>query len=288
MTRTLLAAVAAVLIPLSLAGPAWGCDAGRRAAAAHSAPAAAGRAPLEVGDSTSIFAAPVLGRMGIEADAHGCRNFGQGLGILSSRRHARTLPGVVVMALVANAGVSRSQISHALRILGPSRILALVTAPKSGGGDATLRAAAAAHPDRVLLIDWAAYSAGHGSWFGGDGLHVGQPGADAFARLIRRRIDPYAFPPVRRLKLPRHTTSATACATVTRARRRSAVFVVRGHRILSCARARELARSPLLHPPAGWRTYDWRRTGHGRWLRVMRRLDGKALLATAAVKARGR
>ena len=132
MTRTLLATVVAAFVSLSLAGPAWGCGEGRRAAAAHSTPAPAGRAPLEIGDSTSIFAVPVLGRMGLEADAHGCRGFGQGLGIIAARRQAGTLPGVVVMALVANAGVSRSQISTALRTLGPSRILALVTAPKSG------------------------------------------------------------------------------------------------------------------------------------------------------------
>jgi hypothetical protein len=280
MRRTLIVLVATV-VTLAAAEPALACGEGRRAAAAHSTPAPAGRAPLEIGDSTSIFAAPVLGRLGIEADAHGCRSFGQGLGIIAARRHTGTLPGVVAMALVANAGVSPEQISAALRILGRSRILALVTSPKSGAGNARMRAAAAAHPDRVLLVDWASHSAGHGSWFGGDGLHVGQPGAEAFARLIRRRIAPYAFPPVKRLRLPRHTSAATACGTAARAGRRSAVYVVRGHRILSCARARQLARSPLLHPPAGWRTYDWRRTGNGRWLRVMRRIDGKAVMATA-------
>jgi hypothetical protein len=215
---------------------------------------------------------------------HGCRTFAQGLAILSGRRRAGTLPGVVVLALAANAGISSGQIGEALRIAGPSRVLALVTAPKSGAADGRMRAAAAAYPDRVLLVDWAAYSAGHGGWFGGDGLHVGQPGADAFARLIRRRIAPYAFPPVARLKLPRHTTAATACGSVTRGGRRSAVFVVRGHRILSCARARTLARSPLLHPPAGWRSYDWRRTGRGRWVRVIGRADGKAVVATAPAR----
>jgi hypothetical protein len=275
---TVLVAVATMM--LAAAGPAWSCDEARRSAAAHVRPAAAGRAPLEVGDSTSIFAAPVLGRLGVESDAHGCRSFGQGLGIIGARRHAGTLPGVVVLALVANAGVSRAQIRAALRILGSSRVLALVTAPRSGAGDAVLRAAARAHPDRVLLVDWAAYSAGHGSWFGGDGLHVGQPGADAFARLIRRRIAPYSFPPVRALRLPRHTTRATACGRA----RGAAVYVVRGHRLLPCARARALARSPLLHPPAGWRSYDWRRTGDGRWLRVLRRADGKALVATAPAR----
>jgi hypothetical protein len=276
----MIAAAAALLAALAVAGPAWGCDEARRSAAAHVRPAAAGRAPLEVGDSTSIFAAPVLGRLGIESDAHGCRSFGQGLGIISARRHAGTLPGVVVLALVANAGVSRAQVRAALSVLGPRRVLALVTAPKSGAGDAVVRAAARAHRDRVLLIDWAAYSAGHGGWFGGDGLHVGQPGADAFAHLIRRRIAPYAFPPVAALRLPRHTTGATRCGRA----RGDAVYVVRGHRLLSCARARALARSALLHPPAGWRTYDWRRTGDGRWLRVMRRADGKALLATAPAR----
>jgi hypothetical protein len=286
MRRSIVTTAIAVLIAFAVAGPAWGCDEGRRSAAAHSTPAAAGRAPLEVGDSTSIFASPVLGRLGVESDAHGCRTFSQGLAIIAARRRAGTLPGVVVLALAANAGIASSQISAALRILGPTRILALVTAPKSGSADARIRAAAVAQPDRVLLVDWASYSAGHGGWFGGDGLHVGQPGAVAFAQLIRRRIAPYAFPPVGTLELPRHTTAAIACGTVTRSGRRSAVYVVRGHRILSCARARRLARGPLLHPPVEWKTYDWRHTGNGRWLRVMRRADGKALLATTPVRAR--
>ena len=61
-----------------------------------------------------------------------------------------------------------------------------------------MRRAAGAHPNRVLLIDWARFSAGHGSWFGGDGLHVNQTGARAFARLIRRRVAPLVSPPVKR------------------------------------------------------------------------------------------
>ncbi|MCW3024431.1 MAG: acyltransferase 3 [Conexibacter sp.] len=235
---------------------------------------------MEVGDSTSIFAAPILGSLGIEADAHGCRQFSEGLSILSARRRAGTLPAVVVLALGANGPIANGQIAQALRIVGPARVLGLVTAPKSAVSDAKMRRAAAAHPDRVLLIDWAAFSAGHDSWFGGDGLHVGGPGAQAFSRLIRRKVAPFAFPPVEKLRLPRHSTRTTRCGTVRRNGRTSHVFIVRGRRSVLCRRARALARLPVLHPPAGWRSYDWRRTRNGPWRWVKARDDAKVVIAT--------
>ena len=54
--------------------PALACTAATRSSARHLRPAH-GRPPLIIGDSTMIFAAPVLGGLGFEADAHGCRQF---------------------------------------------------------------------------------------------------------------------------------------------------------------------------------------------------------------------
>ena len=258
--------VLAVSTVLTLTGvaPALACNDGRRAAA-RSVPDRAGRAPLQIGDSTSIFAAPVLGSLGIESDAKGCRYFGQAEGILKARRHAHTLPAVVVISLGANAPIARGQISRVLDVVGKSRILALVTAPKSGTSNGEMHRSASVHPDQVLLVDWVRFSAGHGGWFGGDGLHVNSGGASAYAHLIRRRIAPYAFPPVRKLRLPRHSTEAVACGTVRRRGVRRAVFIVRGHKSVLCPRARQLSRRSPLKPADGWRTYDWRRTGQGPW-----------------------
>src|SRR6185295_11486213 len=100
-------------------------------------------------------------------------------------------------------------------------------------------------------------STGHGSWFGGDGLHVNQSGARAFARLMRRRVAPLVSPPVKALRMPRTLTGRRGCRTVRRAGHTWRVFVTRGARLVSCARARDLARrSPLRHT-AGWVAYDW-------------------------------
>jgi hypothetical protein len=260
------------------------CDAARHASA-HSVPAGAGRAPLQIGDSTSIFAAPVLGTLGVESDAHGCRQFSQGLGILAARAHAHTLPAVVVLSLGANGAIGPGEIGHALRILGRSRILALVTARHSPTSTARMRAAAAAHPDRVLLIDWVGFSAAHGGWFGGDGLHVNPQGAAAYAHLIRRRIAPYAFPPVTRLGIARHTTRAVRCGAVHHAGARLAVWILRGHGKVLCPRARALARLPVLRPAAGWTNYDWRRAHHGPWRWVLARRRGIVVATTAGARA---
>jgi hypothetical protein len=259
------------------ASGAQACDAGRHVQAARGH--AGSRAPLVLGDSTMIFAAPVLGRLGLEADAKGCRSFAAGVGILEARRRAGTLPHVVVLALGANGGASSGAIAHALAVVGAGRVLGLVTPRNDGGATAAMRAAARRHPDRVLLVDWVRYSAPHGGWFGEDGLHVGQPGADAFARLIRRRVGPVAFPPVSALRVPRSARGTTACGTVRRSGRTLRVHVTRGKRRIMCARARELARRPALRPADGWRSYDWRAARSGPWTWVLARRDRKVVVA---------
>jgi hypothetical protein len=82
--------------------------------------------------------------------------------------------------------VSGADVNELLRILGPSRGLALVT-PK-GGDDpsvpAQYRTAARQHPGRILVLDWERVSAGHPDWFAPDGIHLGgSAGISAFARL---------------------------------------------------------------------------------------------------------
>lgn len=264
-------------VGLLLAPAAQACDAGRHAGALGH-PSHHGRAPLEIGDSTSIIAAPILARLGIEADARGCRQFGQAIGILRARRHANALPHVVVLALGANGPIAAGQMAAVLGVLGPGRILALVTALHSAASDAVIHRTARAHPDRVLLIDWVRHSAGHAGWFGGDGLHVGQVGAQAYARLIRRSIAPFAFPPRARLRLPSHSDGATNCGAVRRGRRTLGVFILQGRPSILCRRARSLVRSPPLRPIERWEVYDWRPTVDGPWRWIYERGDHKVIV----------
>src|SRR3954451_979347 len=254
---------------------------------ARSRPAGGGGPPLLIGDSTAIFAPPSLGRLGIGPDPHGCRFFGQGVQMLRARRRAHSLPHVVALALGANGPVSRGQISAALRITGRDRVLALVTARRSPGSDASMRAAAHRHPDRVLLIDWAGFSAGHGSWFAGDGLHVGQAGASAYAHLILRRISPFAFPPVRRLRIGRPESAGKRCGVVRRSGRTLRVLVPRGGERVTCARARALVRTPPMRSIAGWRTYDCRAARRRTWSCVYARADRAVLVGAAPLAQAG-
>lgn len=189
------------LRPLRLALPALGATAAVSAVAAAPASAcgtasratatrAAQRAPLIVGDSTMLLAAPRLGRLGFNADAQGCRQFEAGVAILSARRHAHRLPRLAILALGANGDATAGQIRRALTITGPRRVLGLVTPRNSAPTRAAMRRAARRHPRRVRLFDWFAHSGGHPSWFAGDGLHVSHAGARAFARFVDRRAGP--------------------------------------------------------------------------------------------------
>jgi len=148
-----------------------------------------GPEPLVIGDSVMLLAVERLARAGLYANARGCRQWREGHRILKKRKRQGRLPKLVVMALGTNWHIRRPEIARTRRLLGPKRVLGLVT-PREPGGytrDArTLRAAARAHPRRLKLIDWVRFSRGHGSWFGGDGIHLTYRGVRNYVRCIRR------------------------------------------------------------------------------------------------------
>ncbi len=150
-----------------------------------------GAPPLAVGDSVMLGAAAQLRRRGFEVNVRGCRQMSEGLGLLAVRRRAGTLPDVVVVALGTNWTVTTAQIRAALRILGPNRVLGLVTPPEVGGAassdQATMRAAGRRWRLRVKVLDWVAHSAGRGwTW---DGMHLRPEGAVAYARLLSQAFE---------------------------------------------------------------------------------------------------
>ena len=156
-----------------------------------------GRPPLAIGDSTMLLAVDHLARDGWSVDAHGCRGMEEGLDVLRRRRARHRLPHLVAIALGTDFTVRRRQIKTALHIIGPKRVLALVTPRELGGwsgADArSMRSAARDYRRRVLLLDWVRFSRGHGSWFQPDGCHLTWAGARAFTRLLRRAL-PLANP----------------------------------------------------------------------------------------------
>jgi hypothetical protein len=119
----------------------------------------------------------------------------QGLAVLQQRR--ATLPHLVVLELGTNGAVTAQNIEQALAILGPQRLLVMIT-PHNGvdpADDAIITDFAADHRRRMLVLDWNHVADDHPEWFGPDGIHLGnQAGINAFASLIGSVL-PYADQP---------------------------------------------------------------------------------------------
>ena len=153
-------------------------------------------APLALGDSTMVFAVKYLAARGIDANARACRSWTEGLDIIKRRKAHHRLPSVVVMALGANSWVRPIDVQRALRLIGPQRILALVTHRtwfgRPGPDTQTIRRMARRYPHRTVLIDWVHYARPHPSWFrsGGydDGLHTNELGSRKFAAFITAKV----------------------------------------------------------------------------------------------------
>jgi hypothetical protein len=144
-----------------------------------------GPPPLAVGDSVLYDAAQALAQYGFQINAMVCRTMAQGIVYLESR--GQNLPSLVVVALGTNGAVTVGQIDQLLALLGPNRVLAMVT-PHDGNYayvPGLIRSASLQHPGRILVLDWDQLSAGRPSWFAPDGIHLGSTaGVEAFARLV--------------------------------------------------------------------------------------------------------
>src|ERR687891_408862 len=141
---------------------------------------------LAVGDSVMLGAVPQLRRAGFEVNARGCRQMSQGVELLASLRGS--LPDVVVVALGYNWTITIEEIRRALIILGPGRVLGMVT-PRGEYASARAAIHAAGPPlaGPVQVLRWAARSTGKPwTW---DGLHLTPSGARGFARLLSNAFE---------------------------------------------------------------------------------------------------
>lgn len=195
MRRPHIVALAAIAATLVWGAPAAQACGGTETSKATKKVNPGGHAPLAIGDSTMLLALPSLSRAGYQANARGCRQIDEGLDVIRDYKRRDRLPHLVVIALGADASLASHQLQKAFHLIGPKRVLGLVTPLELGGGTSSdadvVRATVKRHPKRSVLLDWVAYSAGHGDWFQPDGLHLTFSGADAFARLLRQAL-PYA------------------------------------------------------------------------------------------------
>jgi hypothetical protein len=201
--------LAIALAGLFLAAPAAQAACGGVKTARPTHRAVPGRPPLVIGDSVLLGAVDQVAAVGYEINTRGCRQMSEGLRVIERRKRAGTLPSLVAIMLGANWKIEPGEIRTALRLLGPGRVLGLVTPREDRGDSEVMRAAARRHPGRAVIIDWAAYTAGRPEWFADDGLHLGPGGAAALARLLRTAL-PYADPLDGRWKLTRGASAGDA------------------------------------------------------------------------------
>ena len=183
------AAAAIALAALVLIAPAAadaGCGKTKRFAA--TADAGLGAAPLAIGDSVLLGAGPETAALGYDVDVRGCRQMAEGIDVLRKRARTSGLPRLVVVALGSNSAVTTADVRAVLRLLGPGRLLGLVTPREVRGtlvDDAvTLRSAAARWPKRIALVDWAKLSKSRPRLTGSDGIHLTIAGRTALADLL--------------------------------------------------------------------------------------------------------
>jgi hypothetical protein len=187
-----LASIVAVAAVLVAAAPIAEAACGGVVAAGSKRNLAKGPEPLAIGDSVMLLAVDKLARAGFNTNAQGCRQWYQGHAMLRRKKRQGRLPRLVVIALGTNWVITREDIGRTRRLLGPKRVLAIVTPRESGGGSGSdakhIRAAGRAHPRRIKVIDWVRFSRGHGGWFGGDGIHLTYTGVENYVRCIRRSL----------------------------------------------------------------------------------------------------
>ena len=157
-----------------------------------------GRAPLVIGDSVLLGAMKETTAAGFNLNTRGCRQWGEGMRVIRGYKRAGHLPHLVVMELGTDWTVSVRQIRAAMGLVGPKRMLGLMTPREVGGYDgpdaANMRKVAKRFPDRTVLLDWVSHTHGRGGWFQPDGIHLTLAGADGFGAFLKTSL-PYADPP---------------------------------------------------------------------------------------------
>jgi hypothetical protein len=154
-----------------------------------------GRPPFAIGDSSMLLSIPPLTKEGYNVNARGCRQWPEGMAVISNHLHKHRLPHLVVVALGADGTISSSQIDQLFHFLPKRKVVGLVTPRELGGGSGSdaenIRDARKKHGKRLVVLDWVKYSEGHSSWFQPDGLHLTFEGAKAFARFLKKAL-PFA------------------------------------------------------------------------------------------------
>lgn len=143
---------------------------------------------VAVGDSAMLGAVDALQRE-VEnlsiIDARASRQIPEAIGVLRKLRAADKLGDVVIVHIGVFA---REQFDELMDVLGNTRKVLIVNVTLPDGrsrlpNNEVLAEGVLRYPDRAVLVDWYAASAGHPEYFW-DGIHLTPRGARAYADLI--------------------------------------------------------------------------------------------------------
>lgn len=149
-----------------------------------------------LGDSFLLGSKRVLTAAHVRVDAEVGRQFYEGIPELRAVVRSGTLPRNVVVHLGTNGTITSKHCDSIIATAGPARRVFLVTVigPRSwmAPNVTVLKACAARHRTQVVLVDWAAVSGPHPSWFGPDRVHPNPTGRKQYNALILEALREYA------------------------------------------------------------------------------------------------
>lgn len=170
--RTLIVCLLAAALAAAFAVPAGGVTIAR------------GR--FGVGDSIMLSSSDELAPFEIGVNAEVSRRFDAGIDVVRRLANRDKLPRRLIVHLGTNGPVTR-ELCDEMVAAAPHRRIFLVTVrvplPAQDPNNEVLRECAAAY-DRVHVIRWYRYSAGHPEWFADDGYHLSAEGQDVYAAYL--------------------------------------------------------------------------------------------------------
>jgi hypothetical protein len=121
-------------------------------------------------------------------DARGSRQIPEATHVLEQLRASGKLGKVVIFHIGDNGAVTDEEFDDAMKVLSNTRTVLVVNTTVPDGyqyvpNNKVLADGVARYPDRAVLVNWHARSAGHPEYFY-DGLHLTPSGARAYAGLI--------------------------------------------------------------------------------------------------------
>jgi peptidoglycan/LPS O-acetylase OafA/YrhL len=148
-----------------------------------------------IGDSVMIDAAPYLSKLlpGIVISAKVGRQLYQASAVIATLKKEGELGQRVIIELGTNGPFSEAQLVSLLDSLGPVQQIVLVNTrvprPWQSVVNSTLAEVARTFP-HTTLVNWYAASANHNNYFWPDGVHLNPTGAQAYAVLLAKSVDP--------------------------------------------------------------------------------------------------